>query len=382
MEPNHPLNLRTPFLYYSEVNALLLAAAAALVARAAWAQTSDPANEARRAEEMVAAGRLDEAVRIYRDLVRVSPENPALLLNLCITEYKGKQYAEAVAHASAALKLQPDLLPARLFLGASYLELGDFARAIGPLELVIAANPRERNARFLLGEALLGTGKPAEAVAHLQTAAELLPANARVWYWLGRAHAALGRSEAAADAWDRLMALPPSMESHLHAAEVHDAAQRWREAAGEWRAALALAPENHAARMGLGWALFRGRDYDAAIEVVKPLLTGRHADVQFLYGASLLNLQQPAAAIPYLRDAIARDAGMLPARAALGQGLLQTGKAEEAIPLLRDGIAVDTDGNIHFQLFRAYQLTHREAEARDALAAYRRFRASRSATVP
>ncbi len=348
---------------------------AVLVAGAAWAQTLDPAG-------LVAAGRLDEAIRVYRELVLASPENPVLLLNLCITEYKAKQFAQAVVHASAALRLQDDLLPARLFLGASQLELGEFAFAVESLELVVAANPRERNARLMLGEALLETGKPGEAVTHLQAAAELLPANPRVWSGLGRGFEALGRSEAASEAWGRLLALPPSMESHMHTAQVHDTALRWRAAAAEWRAALALAPENRTARMGLGWALFRSRGYESAMDTLRPILSAGAADVQFLYGASLLNLQQPAAAIPYLRAAIAGDARLLPARAALGQGLLQTGKAEEAIPLLHDALPVDTDGNTHFQLFRAYQLTHREAEARDALAAYQRLRASLANTTP
>lgn len=358
---------------------LIALAAAAILACPAWAQTPDPAGEARRAQELVAAGRLDEAARIYRDLLRASPKNPDLLLNLCIAEYTAKRYGEAILHATAALKLNPDLLPARLFLGAGHLELGEFAKAVEPLERVIAANPRERNARLMLGEALLGMGKPGEAVAHLQAAAEMLPANPRVWYGLGRGYEALGQNPAAGEAWDRLRALPPSIESHLHAAQVHGEEQRWREAAVEWRAALELAPENRTARVGLGWSLFRRRDYDAAMAALKPLLSTGRADVQFLFGASLLNLQQPAAAIPYLRAAVARDAGLLPARAALGQGLLQTGKAQEAIPLLRDAVSADADGAIHFQLFRAYQLTHREAEARDALAAYRRLRASLAA---
>ena len=129
-------------------------------------------------------------------------------------------------------------------------------------------------------------------------------------------------------------------------------------------------------RVGLGEALFRSRDYQAAMATLKPLLTSDSAEAQFLYGASLLNLQQPLDAIPYLREAIARDAHLLPARAALGQALLQTGKAEEAIPLLKGALSVDQDGSIHFQLFRAYQLTHRDAEARRALADYQRFRAS------
>ena len=295
------------------------------------------------------------------------PDQAVLLLNRSINEYKARQFPEAVQHAAAALRLQPDLLPARLFLGAGQLELGEFGQAVEALKLVVAANPQERNGRLMLGEALLGAGKTDEAVTHLQAAAELLPANPRVWYELGRAQEALGRSEAAAEAWARLAALPASVESHMRAAELHDRAQRWIEAAAEWRIAL----DRRGARVSLAWSLFRARDYGAAMAALKPVLVKAPADVQFLYGASLLNLQQPEAAIPYLRSAIAQDPKLLPARAALGQGLLQMGKAEEAIPLLKEGSAADTDGTIHFQLFRAYQLTHREAEAREALAAYR-----------
>ena len=353
--------------------------AVALLAFPIHGQAPDPAMEAQRAQALVAAGSLDQAIRIYQDLVRTSPNNPVLLLNLCVAEYTAKHYREAIASATAALKLKPDLLPARLFLGASYVELGEFTMAIDSLELVIAADPRERNGRLMLGEALLGAGRPAAAVDHFKAAAEMLPANPRVWYGLGRALEALGSKPAAQEAWERLMALPVSRESHLHAAQVHDAEQRWREAAVEWRNALQLAPENRTVRVGLGASLFRSRDYDAAMAALKPLLTiksAEFAEVQFLYGASLLNLQQPMEAIPYLRAAVAGDAALLPARAALGQGLLQTGKPEEAIPLLESAVSVDRDGSIHFQLYRAYRLTHREADARQALAAYQRLRAS------
>ena len=112
---------------------------------------------------------------------------------------------------------------------------------------------------------------------------------------------------------------------------------------------------------------------------LKPLLPAELAGVLFLYGASLMNLQQPAEAIPYLRAARARDPHLLPACAALGQALLQIGKAEEAIPLLVEARSVDSDGSLHFQLFRAYQLTNRKAEARQTLADYQRLRASLAA---
>ena len=355
---------------------LQAALAIALLAWPLFAQVPDAAREAQRAQELVAAGKFAEAVGIYRNLVRSSPQNPALLLNLCIAEYSDRQFRESATTAAAALRLDPNLQPARLFLGASQLELGELPAAIDALKIVVAANPRERNGRLMLGIALLESGQPGAALEHLEAAAEMLPGSSRVWYGLARARDALGRGAAAKEAWDRLASLPPSLESHLHAAEVQSAEQRWREAVPEWREALRLAPGKPAIRIGLGEALFRSRDYAGCMSELKPLLPGDSAEVQFLYGASLLNLQQPLDAMPYLRQAIARDAHLLPARAALGQALLQTGKPAEAIPLLESALAVDQDGSTHFQIFRAYQLTHREADAQRALAEYHRFRAS------
>lgn len=351
----------------------------ALLVRGAFAQAPNAVQEAQRAQQLAAAGKLEEAIRIYRDLVRNSPDNPILLLNLTVAEYTAKHYHEAIDHATAALKLQPDLLAARLFLGASHLQLGQFTPAIDSLKLVVGASPGERNGRLMLGEALLGAGQPAAAVEHLHLAAEALPNNPRAWYELGLGEEALGNSAAAKEAWQRLMALPASAESHIHAAETHQAEQRWRAAALEWREALGLAPDRASARVGLAWALFRTRDYRTAMSELKPLEKSENAKVQFLLGASLLNLQEPVEAIPYLTAAVQRDDRMLPAHAGLGQALLQTGKIEQAIPELKSAIPVDQDGSTRFQLFRAYQLLHREAEARQALADYQRFRASLAA---
>jgi predicted Zn-dependent protease len=334
-----------------------------------------------RARELLTAGHAAEAAAIYRDLARAQPNNADLLVNLTIAEYKAGRFREASESASAALKLSPDLLPANLFLGASLLELREFHKAIDPLRKVIAANPGERNGRLMLGEALLGAGRPADAVTHFRSAAEMLPANPRVWAGLAKACEAAGRKQLAEDAWRQLMNLPPSVESHVHAAEVNDSALRWREAAVDWRQALKIAPENRKVRLSLAWSQFRSRDYDDAITTLKTLLGGAGiAEVDFLYGASLLNLQRPAEALPYLKTAIARDPKFLPARAAMGQALLQTGRAEDAIPLLTQALSVDQDGSIHFQLFRAYQLCKRDMEAQQALTAYQRLRQSIAAS--
>jgi tetratricopeptide (TPR) repeat protein len=342
---------------------------------ALWSQ-APPSPDHERAARLLASGQAAEAAAVYRRLSQAEPRNAALLLNLAIAEYKAADFRHAAASSSAALKLDPGLVPARLFLGASLLELGDYTNAIPALEQVVQADPGERNARLMLAEALLGSGRPAPALEHFRAAAQMLPSNPRLWYGLGRAAESAGDREAAAEAWTRLAALPPSLESHLHAAAVHDAQSRWRDAASEWGQALKFAPQNKSVRTALAWSLYRLRDYSAALSAIEPLIPAGGADVLFLRGASLLNLQRPDEALPWLRKSVAANRDLLPAQAALGQALLQTGKPEESIPWLRAAAPADQDGSIHFQLFRACQLTHRAQEARAALAEYQRLRSA------
>jgi tetratricopeptide (TPR) repeat protein len=333
-----------------------------------------------RARQLLLSGRAAEAAEIYRNIVKANPGNADAVLNLSIAEYKAARYREAAESASVAVRIAPGLVPAHLLLGASYLETGNFIEAVAPLERAIALDPKDRNGRLMLGDALLGTGRARDAVPHFEAASAMLPDNPRAWYGLGKAYAQSGREQDAVGAWARLMTLPPSVESRIHAAEEHDSAQLWREAAAEWKAAVEMAPANRRAKVGLAWALFRSRDYDKAMAVLKPMLgDSAGSEVPFLIGASLLNQQRPQEAIPHLQQALERDPEMVPAKAALGQALLQTGKPAEAIPLLEQATAVDQDGSTHFQLFRAYQLTGRKTEAEKARGAYQRLRSSLAA---
>jgi len=296
-------------------------------------------------------------------------------LNVSVADFKAGQFDNAANSAAAALKIAPDLAPAMLFLGAAQLQLGNFQQAAASLERVVSINPGDRNACLLLADALAGSGRTADAASGYRALTEQLPGSPHVWYGLGRMSEALGDTEQARQAWQRLDGLPPSPESHMHRAEQNEAALRWRMAATEWREALNLDPQNRKARTGLAWSLFRARAYEETLETLKPLMDNNASpDVLFLQGAALMNMQMPAQAIRPLESAVAKRPGMLEARAALGQALLQTGKVEAAISHLNAAVSIDRDGTIHFQLFRAYQLMDRKAEAQRALAAYHQIR--------
>ena len=356
-----------------------------LCAATIWAQVAPSSESFGRARDLVIAGKPEQAVPIYQELIRQFPNSAALRVDLCIAQYKARRYRDSAEAARAALKLQPALPSANLFLGASYLQLGEFASAIPPLQKALEVQPTDRNARLTLAEAFSGAGRYEQAAQQFKKLSKILPDSPRVWYGLGHSYDKLSEQtpgesvhyrQLAQQAYDRLDQLPPSTESHIHAAELLDSASEWMEAAKEWNVALDLAPHDNRARGGLAWALYRARDYKPALRVIESMRKDGFdsAVVDFLTGGCWLNLEQPEKGIPYLEKAIAADSHFLPAKAALGQALLRTGKAREAIPLLRAALSADEDGTTHFQLYRAYSIAGQATAAKQALLDYQKFK--------
>ena len=356
-----------------------------LCAASLWAQAGPAAEPLSRARNLVIAGKPEQAVPIYQELVRRFPNNATLRVDLCIAQYQARHYRDSADAAKAALRLRPGLPSANLFLGASYLQLGEYASAIPPLQKALEAQPADRNVRLNLAEAYSEARQYRQAAQQFQKLSEILPDSPKVWYGLGHCYEKFSEQtpeesahyrQLAQQAYNRLDHLPPSPESRIHAAELLDRSSEWMEAAKQWREVLELAPHDNRARGGLAWALFRARDYKAALDVIDNMRKDGFdsAVVDFLTGGCWLNLEQPEKSIPYLEKAIAADPHFLPAKAAIGQVLLQTGKAREAIPFLRAALSVDEDGTTHFQLYRAYSRTGQMEAAKRALANYEEFK--------
>jgi cellulose synthase operon protein C len=163
----------------------------ALLAVSAPGQSNDLAARSRAASQAMEANRFDEAARIYRELIKVLPNDAGLHMNLGMALAMGGRESDALAPLERAVKLNPSLVPAQLFLGSSLLALGEPAKAIAPLERVVAAQPAEVEHRRLLAQAYAGSGRPLEAVGQLRKVTELAPKLPGGWYALGHAYNAI-----------------------------------------------------------------------------------------------------------------------------------------------------------------------------------------------
>lgn len=215
------------------------------------AQSSTLAEQSARARDLMAAGRYQAAIPLYRNLVRALPGNPGLITNLGIALHMAGHEAQAVSAFRKALALDPENVPASLYLGYAYLSLGQPERAVVPLESAVRAQPGDTDARENLGKALLASRQYTPAAAQFERLSKLAPDSAAAWYGLGLSYQALSQQS-----YERLQKLAP--------------------ASGYW---LALAAGARAKAMQFSSAFYL---YRQALEKL-PKLRGAHAALASIY---------------------------------------------------------------------------------------------------
>lgn len=441
-------------------------------------QTDSLAFKSQQAKQLMAEGNFNQAISLYRELNEALPNNPGLKLDLGMALHMAGKKREAIPELQQAVKLDPQMAPAWLFLGTTRLQLGDTAAAIKPLRTVLELQPEQHQARQMLASALLSLDRAEEAAAEYRTLAAADPESAPASFGLGRCyeslsaaafeklqktspesayllsllgearlraqqfssafflyrlalermptlhglHSALAEiyrqtghpqwaetedqreaklplldchsarpechfrareydeligaaklantlesfywlarayNELALNAFDRLGQLPPSPELHELKAHIYNAQKKYAEAASEWRKALEFSSNDIQVKKELAISLKLGEDYSTALPLFQELFKQQpdSAELNFLLGDTLLDLQRPAEALPLLKRAVTRDPKSLAAHKSLARCELATGNAAEAIPHLTLALSSDHDGTVHYQLAQAYRTT-------------------------
>jgi predicted Zn-dependent protease len=175
-----------------------------LLASSLLAQSPDLAEKSHHAKDLMAAGQFEQAVPIYRELVRALPGNPGMVMNLGLAlDYSGHK-REALGEFEKVLKLEPSNGLALLFLGTTYLDLGEAARALPPLEKLTKAEPENREAQESFAEARLALKRFAPAAEGFERLSRYDPGKPKVWYGLGLAYDGLAQKS-----FDKLANLAP-----------------------------------------------------------------------------------------------------------------------------------------------------------------------------
>jgi tetratricopeptide (TPR) repeat protein len=271
-------------------------------------------------------GRVDDAVRRYQVAHTLQPEYVAVLVNQGNIYLELNRLEDAERSFQAALSIDQSNAAAQYGLGQVALSRRSYAEAAGHFEKALAQVPEANRIHYSLAMAYRGMGYLEKARAHLEQQG---PVGVRV----------------ADPLVDGLQELIKGERVHLIRGRLALAAQRYAEAADEFRQALVTKPDSVSARLNLGAVLTQTGDlrgaaaqFEAALRI-DPKNTIAHYNLAVLFA----NENKSDEAIVHLQSVISIDPNDLSARFLLARQLSQAGRLEEALTAFSSVVLADPD---------------------------------------
>ena len=311
----------------------MFALLAAVLATAAIAQTGSIET----ARQLVAEGRLEEAVPLLERARSADPGNPDALWMLAVARLRLGSFAEVVSLAEEFGRLVPDSPIGPLLRSSALTALDRLPEAATALREALERDPRHPEARRDLAVLLGRQGQLEEATARLEELRAEYPGRPEVLAPLGALYIRQKRrADGLAALTQAVQADPGSFEARHYLGALYSELGQFEAAAPQLEAALALRPGDPGVLFEI--CLLRSReerleDARAACEDAAAAAP-ESAEAQFASGDALHFLQQGEAAEKAYREAIRLDPDHVRARFRLGLLLYEAGRSTEAIPVL------------------------------------------------
>nr|MEA2797105.1 hypothetical protein [Phenylobacterium sp.] len=235
----------------------------------------EPARLFRSAVAFHQAGRLREAEKLYRALLKLNPTEFGCLHGLGRLCFREGRVEEAAKWFQRAVAQDKKSAAARCDLGAALARLDRHQDSVRSYEAALAIEPDHALTRFNMGTALHALGRPAEAITHFEYAIRLAPNVAETHNSLGLSLASLERHADALACYQQAIAIRPGyVPAHCNVGLALRALNRPGDALAHYRNAIELEPDQAEAHEGLGAALEAlgsideaRRAYEKAIEL-------------------------------------------------------------------------------------------------------------------
>lgn len=161
------------------------------------------------AAEAQQQGRLEDAEKLYREVLRGNPDNVnALRLLGTLSAHAGRMH-EAERLLRRAVNHAPDYAEARLDLGRVLKEQHRLEEAIHHLEKTLTLEPKNFQAWFLLGSVLAPAARTFDALDAYRKAIDLRPRHAGAWLGLAHMLKTVGQQDEAIAAYRECIRLKP-----------------------------------------------------------------------------------------------------------------------------------------------------------------------------
>ena len=202
------------------------------------------------------AGRLDEAERIYRQILELDPGCFDCLHLLGVIRFQQGSYSESLCLINLALAKNIGSAPAHNNRGAALRGLGRLEEALASFEKALELNANYADAMNNRGAVLNELGRNDEAVACYDKALAIKPDYGEALNNRGKALSELRRYGEALVNFDQALAVRPNYAEALHnRGNVLNALRRYDEALAFHERALSIVPNYADALSGCGAAL-------------------------------------------------------------------------------------------------------------------------------
>lgn len=313
-----------------------------------------------RAAGLHQGGRLEEAERLYDEVLKVDRRNPDALNLKGLIASQRNRHAESLTlfdRAIAAFATFPD---AHFNKAAALAALGRFEDALRSYRDAIRLNPTYADARLNFGTLLYQQGKEGEAIAAFRAMTTACARDARGFYNLG--HCLVRSASASADASTRstvakeaVAALtraqtldPGNADVRLTLGDAQALCGNYAEAADSLRAALQSAStwpvERHAETLStLGEHFRKLQRHDAAVATQREALqlNPQHHLIQFNLAAALHDAKHLDEAEALYKKIIAENPAFTKAITNLGDVYRDKNLHEDAISLFEQALAIE-----------------------------------------
>lgn len=163
------------------------------------------------------AGNLEQAARLYKEILRFRPDNVPALDLLGVVYYQLGNYDLAIESIKKSLHFNHDNPEAYNHLGGALKAKGEIDEAVACFQRAIALNPNLAEAYFNLGNTLAAKGQFDDAITHYRRAIGINPNFFAAYYNLGNALQDKGNADEAIISYQKALKLNPD------SADIYDA---------------------------------------------------------------------------------------------------------------------------------------------------------------
>ena len=321
------------------------------------------------------------AIEKYRAMIKLAPHLAPAYNNLGMLYFNAHDYNHAADVLKRGLELHPDMPTASAMLGMSYFQLGENEKAEPLLRAACEAHPTDNDVEMMLAHILMNLKKFGDAASYLNNFLERNPKDQQAWYLLGKTYLQLSE-----DSLKKIDEIDPnSVVAHEIAGEIDESMHNYDVALVEFQKAIDLAPQQAGTHLHMAhayWLLGKWEsaqtEYKAELAIDPNNCTARWS----LANAMLEANDSTDDALVQLNQSIERCPALMQARVDRARALIRLGKQADALPDLELAVKDSpAEPTIHFLLAAVYRAQGKTAEAQQEMQTYSKLQREASEAV-